>query len=74
MPRISARIDQLEERLRNEPDSLLKETYRKIHEEPKRKDIPFRDLRSLMIAFGATIREGKGSRVSFLFGELLRSN
>lgn len=38
-------------------------TLDKIIEKPKRSDIPWKDIESLIIALGGEISEGKGSRV-----------
>jgi len=35
----------------------------RIFESPERPDIPWRDVEGLLIAFGAEISEGRGSRV-----------
>lgn len=48
-------------------NSKNKETYRRIYEEPKRKDISFHDIETLLLAFGCSKREGKGSHVTFIY-------
>jgi len=38
-------------------------TRRKIVSRPERSDIPWKDIESLLIALGAEVTEGRGSRV-----------
>ena len=42
-------------------------TYCALFKDPIRKDIRYQDLEALLIALGANKREGRGSRVTFIF-------
>jgi hypothetical protein len=43
-------------------------TFSLIFEKPPRSDLRYADLKSALIGIGATIREGRGSRVRFEYG------
>lgn len=38
-------------------------TLEKVRERPERSDIPWKDIESMLVAVGAEISEGRGSRV-----------
>jgi len=38
-------------------------TLEKVKERPERSDIPWRDIENLLVALGAEVTEGRGSRV-----------
>ena len=40
-----------------------------IFEKPTRSDVRYDDLKSLLIALAASIREGRGSRTGFKYGD-----
>ena len=50
-------------------NTKLKKIYRSIYENPVRADINWKDIELLLIALGATITEGNGSRIRILLNE-----
>ena len=47
-------------------NSRQRRTLKVIYERPERADIDWRDIESLLIALGAEITEGRGSRVRII--------
>ena len=47
-----------------------KQTLNKILEKPERSDIPWSNIESLIVALGAEIFEGRGSRVRVVLNEV----
>jgi hypothetical protein len=52
-------------------NNKLKKTLAAIFETPTRSDVPWKDIERLLVELGATIAEGKGSRVRVLLNDVV---
>ena len=49
-------------------NSKRKATYDRIWTDPPRQDIEFSEVEKLLVGFGCKLKQGSGSRISFVLG------